>query len=88
MTVQQTSLFAFKTILPKLGERQREVLAVFENNPYRNYTNMELSKELGWGINRITGRVKELRDDDVLEEKEKRLCSETGFYVKAWGLKE
>ena len=82
---QQTSLFAYKSVLPKLGEKQREVLSVFEDNPYHDYTNMELAEHLGWGINRVTPRVKELRSHGYLEEKEKRLCEITGFRVIAWG---
>lgn len=88
MTVQETSLFAYATILPKLGEKQREVLAVFEDRPYKNFTNMELSRDLAWGINRVTPRVKELRNMNFLEEKEKRTCEMTGMRVIAWGLKE
>ena len=86
---QQTSLFAYKTaVLPTLGEKQREVLSVFENNEYHDWTNMELAEQLAWGINRVTPRVKELRDAGFLEEKEKRTCNVTGMRVIAWGLKE
>ncbi len=85
MTVASTSLLAYIEVVPTLGRRQNEVLGLFEHNPGRAFTNAEIGRELGWEINTVTPRVKELRDRGVLEEKGERLCSRTGRRAKAWG---
>lgn len=84
MTVRDTSRQAFATIIPFLGEKQRQVLSVLEHSV--PLTNSEIAKELGWGINRVTPRVKELRDMKLLTEMGRRKCGVTGFEVHVWGI--
>lgn len=99
MTVTETSLTAYRTLVqPKLTEKQRAVLSVFEMFPHTNFTNAEIARELGWTINRVTPRTGELRKwrtdrkgnkyPPLLEEKEKRLCTAviSPIRVSAWAL--
>jgi len=75
-------------IAPTLGARQIYVLEVFEQNPERDFTNSELAQALDWSINRVTGRVKELRAMYILEESRRRVCKITGREVHAWRMKD
>ena len=45
---------------------------------------MEIAEILGWSINRITGRVFELREKGFLKEESKRFCSITGSLAISW----
>lgn len=65
MSVATTSKEAFKAITPKLGPMQKEVLAVIERVGPLN--NTEIADFLGWEINRVTGRSKELSDLNMIE---------------------
>jgi len=86
MSVQQTSLDAYKKILPELPRCRRQVLQVFIWNPYRDYTNLEVARELGWEINCVTPRVLELRKMGYLKLSRKRSCHITGNTAMAWRL--
>ena len=57
--IQPTSLEAYHVIEPDLGNLQREVYIVIKNNSH--VSNHDISRILGWEINRVTPRVKELR---------------------------
>jgi len=81
--MQSTSLEAyFNYVLPDIGDKQREVLRAFIDNPSMTFTNRELACELGWEINSVTPRVYELRGKDkrfqmtepILIENERRPC--------------
>jgi len=85
--VQQTSLDVYyQKVLPNLMRRQREVLRVFIDNPYRDFTNMEVAAMLGFSINRITPRVLELRNKGLLVKYCRRRCAVTGNMAYAWRL--
>jgi predicted ArsR family transcriptional regulator len=57
----QTSLEAYFTeVQPKLGKNQQLVLEALED--IFPATNKQLAKHLGWEINSITPRIKELRE--------------------------
>lgn len=87
--MQQTSLEAFKSIRDILGLSQTFVLLVFEKNPtIEDWTNLELARNLGWDINRVTGRVYELRQLGVLEESRQRTCNVTTYTAIAWRIKK
>ena len=87
-SMQPTSLEAFEAIKPKLGQAQQRVLDVFYENPdIRDWTNAELASNLGWSINRVTGRVYELRQLGILEESRQRSCRITGYTAIAWKIK-
>jgi DNA-binding MarR family transcriptional regulator len=86
--MQQTSLQAFDSIKHKLGQAQTRVLGVLYENPQiRDWTNSEIASNLSWSINRITGRVNELRQIGVLEESRQRECHITGYTAIAWRIK-
>lgn len=82
MTLQQTSLLAYREIYDKLGPKQAQVLNVFKGS--QALTNMEVAEILGWSINRVTPRVYELRGEGLLKEAGKRHCSITGRLAIAW----
>lgn len=83
--LQDTSQKAYENeVKPTLAPRQLAVLAVFERSAGRDYTNSELAQELEWTINRVTGRVKELRESGHLEDSGKRMCRVTQREVHAW----
>jgi hypothetical protein len=85
--IAETSLLVYHTrVLPKLSESQ---LKVFDKMRERDdWTNQELADALGWGINRLTPRVKELRDAGVVKEsfESPRMCHSTGNMAKAWNV--
>lgn len=87
--IQHTSIKSYlNEIAPTLGARKIRILEVFEQNPDRDFTNSELAQALEWTINRVTGRVKELRSVYILEESRRRKCRVTGRDVHAWRMKD
>ena len=82
MPLQQTSLEAYRKIYGELGEKQARVLNVFQGS--QALTNMEIADILGWSINRVTPRVFELRERQMLKEAMKRHCAVTGRMAIAW----
>jgi len=88
MTMQLSSIRAYlNEIAPTLNPRQIQVLEILEQRA-TDMTNMEIAAALEWSINRVTGRVKELRDRGVLTESCERPCGITGRSVNAWKIKE
>lgn len=86
---QETSKQAYFTeVLPTLADRHRKVLEVLSTVP--DATNSELSRMLGWEINRVTPRVNELafpKEKDVkplIQQAYKRPCKITGRTAIAW----
>lgn len=90
MSVQQTSLNAYKEMKDKIGTRQKEVLEEIRRmqNQGKDTTNMELSYSLNREINTITPRVLELRKAGKVELSTKRKCKITGREVMAWKIKQ
>lgn len=80
--LQQTSLMAYREIYNSLGRKQQQVLRTFYR--HKNLTNSEVAAMLGWSINRVTGRVFELRQRGLVEEAGKRHCPYTGRLCIAW----
>lgn len=64
MAVQETSLEAYKILEPELGSLQKEVYYIIQNNP--GMSNHDIARYLQWEINRVTPRVKELRDKGIV----------------------
>lgn len=83
--MQDTSIEAYHGIQPKLGGRQSEVLELLSK--VKNATNSEIAKELGRSINTITPRTNELREKNLVEEDERRMCRVTGRNAIAWKIK-
>lgn len=65
-----------------LGDAQQRVFDVIRRNT--DVTNSEIARLLGWEINRVTGRTKELRDRGLVEKGRRRACQVTGQVVQAW----
>jgi len=80
----QTSLDAWLNVQEKLGRRQREVLLALHH--LKEATNMEIASFLGWSINRVTPRVLELREKDLVKQARIRKCKVTGNNARAWRL--
>ncbi len=80
--MQVTSLMAYDSIKNSLGEKQRIVLeAIFKLKEASNY---DIKKHLGWEINSITPRVKELRDRGLVKESKKDTDPISGRKVIYW----
>lgn len=63
--IQQTSLLAYRS-LEKIGAKQKMCYnAIKTLNAASNY---DIARLLGWEINRVTPRVKELREMTLVEE--------------------
>lgn len=68
-----------------LAEKQQTVLDTMYLRD--DWTNEEIARKLGWGINRVTGRVYELRQLGLVVTSLKRSCDVTGMIVQAWRVK-
>jgi predicted HTH transcriptional regulator len=64
--MHQNSVDAYKSIRESLSEKQTKVLAIVERNPF--ITRQSVAERLGWQINQVTGRVKELLLVGAIEE--------------------
>lgn len=62
--IQNTSLEAYRVLEPDLGFLQKTVYEAIQSNP--GFSNHNLAFHLGWEINRVTPRVKELRDKGLV----------------------
>lgn len=82
--MQTTSLQAYDKIQPHINNNQEQILNLFYENPYTDFTNMEIAYNLKWSINRITPRVLELRKLGLLTESRKRPCTVTKNNAIAW----
>ena len=80
--IKQPTLWAYISIKPSLGMRQKEVLnAIRFLGPIYN---LKIANYLGLPINSVTPRVKELRDLGKVKEAYLGQCSETGRLVTYW----
>lgn len=82
MTLQQTSLSAYESISPNLGEMQWEVYNALKDLGVAN--NKILSLKLGWDINRVTPRVNELVKANLVIEDSKRPDPKTKRMTIFW----
>lgn len=73
------SLPAYKE--PKDQSRQKVFSAIQKLQPC---TNQQISEYLGWEINRITGRVKELREKNLVQCAKKDKDTVSGRLVNYW----
>lgn len=62
--IQNTSLEAYKILIPELGTQQQIIYNVIIKHP--NMSNHDIARYLHWEINRVTPRVKELRDKGLV----------------------
>ena len=85
----------FGLIEPTLQDREKDVLAVFAQNPTMTFNNCELGNELDLPDKSITGRTNRLRgkgknnpyaDRPYLVIAETRKCRVTGFTAQAMAI--
>ena len=81
-----TSLEAWHELWHRLGHAQQRVYWLIRATTDTGFdmTNMEIAHALGWSINRVTGRTKELRDAGLVEAACRRACGVTGHPAYAW----
>ena len=86
MVVTQTSLRSYLELVnsKKLGINQKIVLEVFDQVNGQYLSNMDIATMLGWSINRITPRVKELRNMEYLMHAGYKTQLQTGKKVMLW----
>jgi hypothetical protein len=78
--VQGTSIDSYHKL--ELAGRQSAVLATLQT--FGPMTNREICESLGWAINQVTGRVKELREQGKVEDAGKVYDKETDRQVHIW----
>jgi hypothetical protein len=83
--IQDTSLHAYALLTQNLTDRQKEVLDRLRYFP--DVTNMELAVSMGWTVNRVTGRVGELRKLGLVLDAGKRRCKITNGISHIWKAK-
>ena len=64
--IHQNSRAALESIAPLTGAARIEVLRIIRNNG--PITRQDIGLTLGWEINRVTGRVRELLDKNKIIE--------------------
>ena len=79
---QKTSIETYKAIKSTLAPSYKHILNALVMN--KDMTNMELAEFLGWSINRVTPRIKGLRDQGLVRKSDVRPCLVTGKTVLAW----
>lgn len=79
------SLDSYKDLKDKLTQRQVQVLQ--ELKALKTGTNRMIAKSLGWDINRVTGRVTELRDSGLVVHAGNHFDAETKRTVNLWKLR-
>jgi len=82
-------LDAYTRILPHITRMHAKVIKAARNaeNIDMDWTNRELAVFLNWDINRVTPRVKELRDMGIIIKSQRRRCGVTKNPAFAWRLK-
>lgn len=81
--IQQTSTQAYNSINNKELKRATVYKAIKESN---GLTLFELSEKLQWPVNRITGRIAELRDKCLIVDTGIKRKNPTGKSAIVWGV--
>ena len=81
INAQQTSIEAYHNLTNLTGKRQEVYRAI---RSLGNACNLDIAYHLKWAINRITPRVKELRELCVVEEYRRAITPRTGKRVIFW----
>ena len=81
--MQQSSLEAYQMIKPKLPQCRKVVYDVILD--YAPISNKEIAERLDWPINKVTPRVKELRDMGLVHKVFKNEDPESHVNVNFWG---
>lgn len=85
MGVNKHSVASYRALLGDntLTHKQLEVLICLKNE-LGQATNRMIAKKLGWDINRVTGRVRELRDKGLVNRIGDYYDKETERTVNLW----
>lgn len=78
----ETSIRAYNSIQPQLPKARLQVLEKLK--VLGEATNAELASELKWGVNRVTPRIFELRQQGLVMFALMRPCKMTGRPAMAW----
>ena len=83
--MDQKSINSYKQLVEDNGltRRQVQVLQALKNELGMG-TNRMIAKKLGWDINRVTGRVKELRSKGLVKYAGDFVDKETNRTVNLW----
>jgi len=83
--MDQKSIDSYKQLAEDNGltRRQVQVLQILKNEIGMG-TNRMIAKKLGWDINRVTGRVKELRSKGLIKHAGDFEDKETNRTVNLW----
>jgi DNA-binding MarR family transcriptional regulator len=83
--MDQKSINSYKQLVEDNGltRRQVQVLQALKNELGMG-TNRMIAKKLGWDINRVTGRVKELRSKGLVKYAGDFIDKETNRTVNLW----
>jgi len=84
INAQQTSIDAYYSLINLSGKRKEVYDAI---NSLETACNLDIAYYLKWSINRITPRVKELRELDLVEEDRRAKTFRTGKTVIYWKIK-
>ncbi|QGJ87791.1 helix-turn-helix DNA binding domain protein [Mycobacterium phage BiancaTri92] len=82
MTVQDTSIEAYRSVLPEMSERKLEVVNTVK--AFGPLCNRDIAALTGRPINEITPTVLSLREDGVLTLSHKGIYELTGRRVMFW----
>lgn len=83
MTPRDTQLDAWNDLQETLGEKQQRVFKVIYS--HGDATMFEVAKDLGWPINRISGRITELCAKGYIQDStRRRLNPLSGRNVIVW----
>ena len=80
--ISANSLASYFKVLPSLGHKQKEVLAAIIE--LQCCSDRELSKFLGWEINRITNRRGELFAKNLIKRADGVFRNEYGSIIDKW----
>lgn len=83
--VRQTSIQAYYAI-KNLGKRQKMVLKAIKK--LEKPSNLDISKELSWPINCVTGRTNELLRLGYIYTYRKKVCKYSNRRVMIWEITE
>ena len=83
--MDQKSIDSYKQLVEDNGltRRQIQVLQILKDEIGQG-TNRMIAKKLGWDINRVTGRVKELRSKGLVKYAGDFIDKETNRTVNLW----
>lgn len=83
--VSTTSINSYKKLIKNntLSIRQTEVLKCLKQDLGKG-TNRMIAKKLGWDINRVTGRINELREKGLVKNAGDFYDNETNRTVNLW----